>query len=165
MLTFEQKIAIMESFPELQRKNVSLGRVNFHYEDSAYDKKTVGYHFHPNGNGYIYAGQIQGAETDDKGLVNIRDYTEEQLRDLAGAAIRSLNAGLGASGPESDASSGTSAEGEDEQTWVNDDGHVLTVKPEDDMWFIHAGLNLDSVFESYEEAAEYLEEEGFARKK
>ncbi|MBV6712078.1 hypothetical protein [Paenibacillus chitinolyticus] len=162
MLTFEQKIAIMESFPELQRKNVSLGRVNFHYEDSAYDKKTVGYHFHPNGNGYIYAGQIQGAETDDKGLVNIRDYTEEQLRNLAGAAIRSLAAGAGTSGT---ADHITGSSGHDEQTWENADGHVLTVKPEDDMWFIHAGLNLDSVFESYEEAVEYLEEEGFARKK
>ncbi|MCY9593803.1 hypothetical protein PC41400_25895 [Paenibacillus chitinolyticus] len=162
MLTFEQKIAIMESFPELQRKNVSLGRVNFHYEDSAYDKKTVGYHFHPNGNGYIYAGQIEGAETDDKGLVNIRDYSEEQLRDLAGAAIRSLTAGAGTSVTADDK---TGSSFPDEQTWVNADGNVLTVKLDDEMWFIHAGLNLDSVFESYEEAVEYLEEEGFARKK
>lgn len=162
MLTFEQKIAIMESFPELQRKNVSLGRVNFHYEDSAYDKKTVGYHFHPNGNGYIYAGQIEGAETDDKGLVNIRDYSEEQLRELAGAAIRSLAVPAGASRQTTDK---TASSGADEQTWENADGHVLTVKPEDDMWFIHAGLNLDSVFETYEEAVEYLEEEGFARRK
>ncbi|MGW9126689.1 hypothetical protein ACWGPW_17015 [Paenibacillus chitinolyticus] len=162
MLTFEQKIAIMESFPELQRKNVSLGRVNFHYEDSAYDKKTVGYHFHPNGNGYIYAGQIEGAETDDKGFVNIRDYSEKQLRDLAGAAIRSLTAGAGTSVTADDK---TGSSGPDEQTWVNADGNVLTVKLDDEMWFIHAGLNLDSVFESYEEAVEYLEEEGFARKK
>ncbi|SEG39421.1 hypothetical protein [Paenibacillus sp. UNC499MF] len=162
MLTFEQKIAIMESFPELQRKNVSLGRINFHYEDSAYDKKTVGYHFHPNGNGYIYAGQIEGAETDDKGLVNIRDYSEEQLRELAGAAIRSLTARPGTARQAADK---TGSSGTDEQTWENADGHVLTVKPEDDMWFIHAGLNLDSVFESYEEAVEYLEEEGFTRRK
>ncbi|WP_372008458.1 hypothetical protein NBRC13296_22985 [Paenibacillus chitinolyticus] len=162
MLTFEQKIAIMESFPELQRKNVSLGRVNFHYEDSAYDKKTVGYHFHPNGNGYIYAGQIEGAETDDKGFVNIRDYSEEQLRDLAGAAIRSLTAGVGTSVTADDK---TGSSFPDEQTWVNADGNVLTAKLDDEMWFIHAGLNLDSVFESYEEAVEYLEEEGFARKK
>jgi len=162
MLTFDQKIAIMESFPELQRKNVSLGRVNFHYEDSAYDKKTVGYHFHPNGNGYIYAGQMEGAETDDKGFVNIRDYSEEQLRVLAGAAIRSLTADAGTSVTADDQ---TGPSGPDEQTWVNADGHVLTVKLDDEMWFIHAGLNLDSVFESYEEAVEYLEEEGFARKK
>ncbi|WP_405081979.1 hypothetical protein ACI48J_05005 [Paenibacillus chitinolyticus] len=165
MLTFEQKIAIMESFPELQRKNVSLGRVNFHYEDSAYDKKTVGYHFHPNGNGYIYAGQIKDAETDDKGLVNIRDYTEEQLRNLAGAAIRSLTAGAETSVTESGNIPAISAQDEGEQTWADADGHVLTVKPEDDMWFIHAGLNLDSVFETYEEAVEYLEEEGFSRRK
>ena len=29
MLTFEEKLAIIESFPELERKDVSLGRVNF----------------------------------------------------------------------------------------------------------------------------------------
>ena len=56
MLTFEQKIAILDSFPELERKDVSLGRVNYHFEGSAHEKKTVGYRFHPNGNGYVFAG-------------------------------------------------------------------------------------------------------------
>ena len=48
MLTFEEKLAIIESFPELERKNVSLGRVNFHFEGSIYEKKNVVYHLHPN---------------------------------------------------------------------------------------------------------------------
>lgn len=39
MLTFQQKIHILESFPQLERRDVSLGRVNFHYEGSIYDKK------------------------------------------------------------------------------------------------------------------------------
>lgn len=39
MLTFEQKLEVFKSFPELEQRNVSLGRVNFHYEGSAYDKK------------------------------------------------------------------------------------------------------------------------------
>ncbi len=39
MLTFEEKLSIIESFPELERKNVSLKRVNFHFEESRLDKK------------------------------------------------------------------------------------------------------------------------------
>ncbi len=39
MLTFEEKLAIIESFQELKRHDVSLGRVNFHYEDSVMEKK------------------------------------------------------------------------------------------------------------------------------
>ncbi|MGQ0517887.1 hypothetical protein ACT453_49800, partial [Bacillus sp. D-CC] len=55
MLTFEEKLSIIESFPELERKNVSLKRVNFHFEESRLDKKNVVYHLHPNGNGFVYA--------------------------------------------------------------------------------------------------------------
>lgn len=35
MLSFEEKRAVVESFPELERKNVSLGRINYHYEKKA----------------------------------------------------------------------------------------------------------------------------------
>ena len=34
MLTFEQKQQIIETFPELTRKEVSMKRLNYHYEDS-----------------------------------------------------------------------------------------------------------------------------------
>ena len=54
MLTFEEKTAIIESFPELTKKDVSLKRVNYHFEGSLYDKKTVIYHLHPNGNGFVF---------------------------------------------------------------------------------------------------------------
>lgn len=39
MFTFEEKLAIIESFPELTRKDVSLKRVNFHYEESVQEKR------------------------------------------------------------------------------------------------------------------------------
>ncbi len=55
MLTFEEKIKIAEEFVELEKKEVSMGRVNFHFEESDYDKKNVVYHLHPNGNGFVYA--------------------------------------------------------------------------------------------------------------
>lgn len=91
MLTFEQKLAILDSYPQLERRNVSLGRVNYHFEQSRHEKKTVASHLHPNGNGYVFAGLLRGYESDDKGLVNIRDYTESELRELLDASITSLS--------------------------------------------------------------------------
>ncbi|WP_068773868.1 hypothetical protein [Paenibacillus sp. FJAT-26967] len=162
MLSFDQKIAILESFPELQRKNVSLGRVNFHYEESAHDKKTVAYHVHPNGNGYIYAALIPDCPADDKGMVNIRDYSEDQLRSLVERSIRSLS-GTAAQAIEAGAAPSAAAnESKNEQLWQGPGNQTLTLRMEDDLWFVYAGLNLDSVFESLEEAEEYLNEEGFA---
>lgn len=79
MLTFEQKTAIIESFPELTKKDVSLKRVNYHFEGSLYDKKTVVYHLHPNGNGFVFVGDLKKYEADNKGMVNIREATEEEL--------------------------------------------------------------------------------------
>lgn len=152
MLSFEEKLAILDSFPELHRKEISLGRVNYHYDQSAYDKKTVAFHLHPNGNGFVYAGRLEGYPTDDKGFVNIRDYKEEELRTLVALSIQSLT---GENAAETD-------EGE-EQSWTGPNNTKLTLKYEDDMWYIFAGLNLDAAFETYEEAEEYLIEEGFRR--
>ncbi|MDF2904672.1 MAG: hypothetical protein K0S25_2310 [Bacillus sp. (in: firmicutes)] len=90
MLTFEEKLAIIEAFPELQRKNVSLGRVNFQYEESVTDKKNVVYHLHPNGNGFVYAENISGYQPDDKGMVNIRDFSKQDLRSIIQESILSL---------------------------------------------------------------------------
>lgn len=152
MLNFEQKIAILSSFPELERKNVSMGRVNFHYEESAYEKKTVGFHFHPNGNGFVYAGRLQGYRTDDKGFVNIRDYDEEALRELVRLSIDSLTDDQPAAPRE-----GT------EEIWRGPNRETLALKYEDDMWYVFAGLNLDAAFETYGEARAYLLEEGFTK--
>lgn len=147
MLSFEEKLAIIDTFSELERKQVSLGRVNYHYENSVYDKKTVVYHLHPNGNGFVYAGKVSGYETDDKGLVNIRDYSAEDLKKLVAEAIRSLS--------ESS-----------EETWVGPNDSILSVtyEEEEDLWFVYAGENIDSAFETYEELEEYMAEEGFRRK-
>ncbi|WP_166239004.1 hypothetical protein [Paenibacillus turpanensis] len=156
MLTFEQKTSIIESFPELTRKEVSLGRVNYHYEESGYDKKIVVYHLHPNGNGFVYAGHMSGYEADERGLVNIRDYTEEQLHDIVAASIRSL-------APKSSAEQAVSAGAQEEERWIGPDDQTLLLTLEDELWMVYHGLNLESAFESYEEAEEYLLEEGFRR--
>ncbi|MDF2959025.1 MAG: hypothetical protein K0S39_760 [Paenibacillus sp.] len=162
MLTFQEKLTVIESFPELQRHNVSLGRVNFHYENSCYDKKNVVYHLHPNGNGFVYAGFLSGYETDDKDMVNIRDYSADALRSLIQASIRSLSAA-----PAEKEGTATAAEAETEaapeEKWISSDKQILTLIQEDDLWNLYYGLNLESAFETYEEAEEYLREEGFAR--
>jgi hypothetical protein len=154
MLSFDQKKAIIETFPELTRKEVSLGRLNYHYEDSGVDKKIVVYHLHPNGNGFVYAGHLNGYETDDKGLVNIRDHNEEELRKLVEASIRSL-------APKSSKERAVSEEAEAEERWSGPKGQSLLLVYENELWMIYSGLNLESAFETYEEAEQYLKEEGF----
>lgn len=155
MLTFEQKLAIIESFPELERKNVSLGRVNFHFEDSATEKKNVVYHLHPNGNGFVYAEEIGEYPTDNKGMVNIRDFSEEELRAVIERSILSLSH----KSTEEAAIVGDN----DEERWINAESQTLMLVHEDEMWNVYAGLNLDGTFPSYSEAKQYLEEEGFKR--
>lgn len=181
MLTFQQKIHILESFPQLERRDVSLGRVNFHYEDSIHDKRTVGYHLHPNGNGYIYAGLLNRSDVNDKGFINIRDFSESELRQLIQQSIDSLSAPHGSpsslSGSAS-ASSSFEASHEDlpaaastasevpnqagKEVWHDSNGDSLLLRPEDDLWYVYAGSSIEMVFETREEAEDYLREEGFA---
>jgi len=157
LLTFEQKIAIAESFPELSRKDVSLGRVNYHYEESLHEKKTVVYHLHPNGNGFVYAALVEGAATDGKGLVNIRDYSEDDYRTLIAASIASLSSGAVEPKPL------TKRDRAPEQLWSDPEGRELRLVREDDLWYVYAGLSLEMAFETPEEAIDYLREEGCTR--
>jgi hypothetical protein len=145
MLTFEEKLAVIASFTVLQRKDVSMGRVNFHYEASIFDKKIVVYHLHPNGNGFVYAEHVPHTATDDKGFVNIREYSADELRSIIEAAIASISANLS------------------EEIWTDTDGQILTLVEEDDLWNVYTGSNLEMAFETYTEAKQYLKEEGFSR--
>lgn len=155
MLNFQEKLAIIESYPELQRKDVSLGRVNFHYEESTTDKKNVVYHLHPNGNGYVYAEYLDEYDVDQKGMVNIRDFSEKELRTVLEKSIASL-------GPRPTNEEAIIGDA-DEERWVNSENHILILINEDEMWNIYSGLNLDNTFPTYMEAMQYLEEEGFTR--
>lgn len=163
MLTFEQKLEVFQSFPELEQRNVSLGRVNFHYEGSAYDKKTVVYHLHPNGNGYVYAGLLDGYETDDKGFVNIRDLAEPELRRLVRESINVMSIRQdGETGSRPVTAETPARSASPGGVWTNAKGEQLTLKYEDDLWYIYSGLSLEMAFETREEAGEYLAEEGFS---
>ena len=173
MLDFQQKLAVISSFSELQRKDVSLGRVNFHYEESSHEKKTVVYHLHPNGNGFVYAGLLSHDAADAKGMVNIRDYSEEELRTLIAESIASLTDSSTDSEEASSASSedssgkapgwGHGRKPAGEEHWTGPDEARLTVTREDELWYVYAGESVEMVFETYNEAVQYLEEEQFHR--
>jgi hypothetical protein len=156
MLTFEEKLAIIESFPQLTRNDVSLKRVNFHYEESLHDKKTVVYHLHPNGNGFVFAAFLKGYQKDDKGYVNIRDFSADELRKVVEASIQSLSV------KREPAPKATSEAEQLEQTWVDKQNRTLLLQQEDALWNVYHGMNLEASFESYVEAEQYLIEEGFS---
>src|SRR5699024_8257640 len=144
MLTFEEKLAIIESFPELQRHDISLGRVNFHFEESIMDKKIVLYLFPLIGKGFVFVEQLIDHYTiDSKGMVNIRDFSVEALREVIKQAIASLS--------ESEPF---------EETWVNAEDQTLKIVHDFDLWNIYAGEMLDGTYETYEGAADYLQQEG-----
>ncbi|MED4205493.1 hypothetical protein [Neobacillus mesonae] len=159
MLTFEEKLAIIEEFSELERVNVSLGRVNFQYNDSAFDKKNVVYHLHPNGNGFVYAGRLTNYETDQKGMVNIRDFSAKELQQILRESINSLSAVENSRSTEEEAIIGDSHE----ERWTNESNEVLLLVNEDEIWNIYFGLNLEETFDTREEAEIFLVEEGFRR--
>lgn len=151
MLTFEQKQAIIETFPELSKKAISLKRLNYHFEDSQYDKTIVVQQLHPNGNGYVFVGDGGPYESDERGLVNIREASEEELKEMIRYSIALLS------------TKEEQAEDATEQKWVNKEGSELQLVNEDDLWNIYHGQNLEDSFESQEAAILYLKEEGFKR--
>jgi len=157
MLTFEEKLAIFESYPELTRNDVSLGRVNFHFEESKKDKSIVVYHLHPNGNCFIFGGFVKGYKKNDKGMINVREFPEEDIRLVVEKSITSLS---------QEAYEGLADfEPQVEETWANRNLQTLVLIKEEDMWSVYAGKNLDGIFTTYNEAASYLEEEGFTKKR
>lgn len=149
MLTFEQKQAIIESFPELTKKEISLKRLNYHFEASLYEKTIVVEKLHPNGNGFVFVGDLlkYEKEASDKGLVNIRDYDEEALREIVGAALTYL------------------AEEVDNspiiETWISREGTKVDLEFNDRTWNIYHQGNLEDSFGTRDDAVAYLREDGF----
>lgn len=149
MLTFEQKQAIIETFPELTKKEISLKRLNYHYEESTFDKTVVVQNLHPNGNAFVYLADTPGYDTDDRGLINVREASEDELRQAITDSIKLLS--------EED----EAEEKGIEQKWVNDEEVELTLVEEDEIWNVYHGLNLEESFSDYAEAMKYLREEQF----
>ena len=152
MLTFEQKQAIIESYPELTKKEISMKRVNYHFEDSLYEKTIVVEKLHPNGNGFVYIGDLlkYDKQANDKGLVNIRDFSEAELREIIRDAIDFLSEDLDIPVVEK---------------WTSREGITLELRHHQRDWNIYFQDNLEETFGTREAAVEYLLEEGFKLKK
>ncbi|CAO1610617.1 MULTISPECIES: hypothetical protein [Brochothrix] len=151
MLTFEQKEAIIDQFSELKKQPVSLKRINYHYEESEQEKTILVRHLHPNGNIWIYAPFLAMEETDDKGYVNGRDYSEKQLIAAVQAGIDELQ--KDESGFKADY----------KETWANTRLHQkLVLAHEKDMWQVLTDDgNIEMAFYAKTAAESYLEDEGF----
>ncbi|WEA39016.1 hypothetical protein [Lysinibacillus fusiformis] len=153
MLTFDQKQAIIESFSELTKKEISLKRLNYHFMDSLYEKTIVVEKLHPNGNGFIFVGDLLRYEQEaNKGLVNIRDYDEQQLREIIADAIQYLSEEVETEDPII-------------EIWHSREGDQLQLVFEQRSWNVYHGENLEEAFGTYDAAKEYLLEEGFRKKK
>lgn len=125
-------------------------RLNYHYEESLFDKTIVVQHLHPNGNGFIFLPDVAGYETDERGLVNIREATEEEIKTMIRLSIGLL-----------------SAEEQIElleEVWTNGASDLLLKEEVAGYWNVYHGDNLEDSFEEQEEAIAYLKEEGFERK-
>lgn len=148
MLTFEQKQAIIEQFSQLVKKEISLKRLNYHFEGSLYEKTIVVEKLHPNGNGFVFVGDLLKYEKEaTKGLVNVRDYTAEQLREIVADSIEYLAEEF--------------VEEEIIETWKDRAGTILELRFEAPMWNVYHKENLEENFGTRDAAVDYLREEGF----
>lgn len=149
MLTFEEKKALFEEFPELRAVPVSLKRVNYHFDESAVDKKIVVRFLHPNGNAYIYAGYLPEEETED-GYISVLGAEEEEIKDLIKKAIRFLK---------------KTKDGYEEgyqEIWENELKEKLYLRYDNPMWLVVLKNNqVEAVFNTKEAAEGYLMDEGF----
>ncbi|KGR77842.1 hypothetical protein [Ureibacillus manganicus] len=151
MLSFEQKQKIIETFPELTKKEISLNRLNYHYDESLYEKTIVVEKLHPNGNGFVYVGDLlkYESEVNEKGLVNIRDYNESKLREILEDAINYLSVD-----PDQPII----------EKWTSKNGAVIELIYEKRSWNVYYEQNLEESFGTREAAVSYLQEDGFKRK-
>jgi len=92
-LFFEQKRKIFKSFPELTEKIDKYGRISYLYEGSKRRRKQIARELTHTGNGYIYGGFLPEYHylIDERGWINILDFSESQLRELISKVIRSFS--------------------------------------------------------------------------
>ncbi|WP_217581936.1 hypothetical protein, partial [Lysinibacillus sp. GbtcB16] len=127
--------------------------LNYHFMDSLYEKTIVVEKLHPNGNGFIFVGDLLRYEQEaNKGLVNIRDYDEQQLREIIADAIQYLSEEVETEDPII-------------EIWHSREGDQLQLVFEQRSWNVYHGENLEEAFGTYDAAKEYLLEEGFRKKK
>lgn len=150
MLTFEEKKAIFDSYPELTVNEVSLNRLNYHFEASAVPKTTVVKYLHPKShNAFVFAGYLPKEYTKD-GYLSVLDEDSEMIHQLVDQAIDFLK---------------KTADGYEEgyrETFHDDHEDVLVLEYNNPMWtVIMSSGAVEAVFKTKEAAESYLNDEGF----
>jgi hypothetical protein len=94
MLTFEQKVSIFSSFPQLKRNDMTQDRVNFEYTMSRRRGYVLAHELHKKGNGYIcgkYLDSTDNYKIQKDGWISIKNCDEEELRTLIKKVIHSMS--------------------------------------------------------------------------
>lgn len=153
MLSYDEKKAIFDSYPELSSQSVSMGRINYHYAASAVPKTLLVKHLHPkSGNAFVFAGYLPAEETKD-GYVSVIELSEKEIRSFVDEAITFLN--LTKDGyPEGF-----------EEKWLDDHQDELILRYTNEAWLIimQSG-GVEAVFKTKEQGEAYLMDEGFEPK-
>ncbi|MDK2823554.1 MAG: hypothetical protein PWP71_1472 [Clostridia bacterium] len=91
-LSFEQKKQIFRSFPELTEETISNGRVNYKFLGSRRPGKIIARELSHTGNGYVYGGFLEEYKhvADSRGWVNIKNYSETELRQIIERVLSSF---------------------------------------------------------------------------
>ncbi|MBC6118783.1 hypothetical protein HCA12_13440 [Listeria innocua] len=149
MLNFEEKKALIESIDGFELHEISMGRVNVHYPASKRDKKIIVKHLHPNGNAFVYAPFLEVEPLDKQGYVNVKDYSQNEIRVLLLEAKDYMDK------DEDGFKEGFT------KIYKDNEGEKLSLVYENKMWVIYTGENLEAVFPTLEAAEGYLLDEGF----
>ena len=92
MLSYQDKIRILESIPELSRKNISNARVNFVFYDARGKRRAVASEIYLTGNGYLCVRFLEEYLhlRDTSGFINIDQHVEGEgeLRALVAEIIQ-----------------------------------------------------------------------------
>ncbi|AIS60148.1 hypothetical protein [Listeria ivanovii] len=149
MLNFEEKKALIESMGDFELHEISMDRMNVHYPESKRDKKIIVKHLHPNGNAFIYAPFLEVEPLDKQGYVNVKDYSENEIRVLLEEAKEYMDK------DEAGYKEGLT------KIYQDKNGDRLSLVYENEMWVVYTGENLEAVFPTMEGAEGYLLDEGF----
>ncbi|PDR00508.1 hypothetical protein A0I97_07230 [Listeria monocytogenes] len=143
------KKALIESINGFELHEISMGRINVHYPASKRDKKIIVKHLHPNGNAFVYAPFLEVEPLDKQGYVNVKDYSENEIRVLLLEAKEFMDS------DEDGYKEGLT------KIYQDNSGEKLSLVYENKMWVIYTGENLEAVFPTLESAEGYLLDEGF----
>ncbi|MCL6599818.1 MAG: hypothetical protein K6T81_13945 [Alicyclobacillus macrosporangiidus] len=90
MLSFEDKRAILRSFPELKEVPISNDRYNYELQNLTLRRRIVAREFSSTGNGYVWGAPESPYPPDVRGWINVKNFDQTELRQAVRYAINAL---------------------------------------------------------------------------